>query len=249
MKWVGVTQWGRALGRKSHLTNASPAGQERPPRASPAMGVRSGRARGGRPREGAPQDGESWPAGEPQRERGTSRRCARAGRPPSWVREGQGAGHHRGLRAGQVFPGVARARGSTTGLRAQRPEWGPGGPQALAWSGGCPQATSPMRTPRTPCSRRGIGQRAPSAATREGPGGVCAAPRPGAGGGTAPHGPHGRAGHAGPPVGLEGPRGAPPGSPTVSRPLQGMAPQAQRSPERVCNHGWHVSDQAFLLAA
>jgi hypothetical protein len=55
MKWVVVPQWVRVLGLKSHLTNAAPAGQERTPRASPAMGVRSWRERGGRLREGAPK--------------------------------------------------------------------------------------------------------------------------------------------------------------------------------------------------
>src|SRR5882672_11098815 len=132
MKLVVVPQWVRALGLKSHLTNASPAGQERTPRASPAMGVRSWRERGGRPRDGAPQYGESWTAGEPQRYRGTSRRFASAGRQQSWVRYGKCTGHHRGLRAGHVFTGVARELGSTTCLRAQLPEWGTGRPKALA---------------------------------------------------------------------------------------------------------------------
>jgi hypothetical protein len=126
MKWVVVTQWVRALGLKSPLTNASPAGQERTPRASPAMGVRSWRERGGRPRDGAPKYVESWTAGEPERDRGTSRRCARAGRQQSWVRYGQCAGHHRGLRAGHVFTGVARERGRTTCLRAQLSDGGTG---------------------------------------------------------------------------------------------------------------------------
>src|SRR5262249_49804497 len=40
----------------------------------------------GRPRHGAPQEVESWSAGEPQRERGKSRRFASTGRPQSWVR-------------------------------------------------------------------------------------------------------------------------------------------------------------------
>jgi hypothetical protein len=51
MKWVSVPQWVRTLRFTSHLIKASPAGQERTPRASPAMGVRSWRERGGRPRD------------------------------------------------------------------------------------------------------------------------------------------------------------------------------------------------------
>jgi hypothetical protein len=86
MKWVVVTQWVRTWWFKSHLTKASPAGQERTPRASPAMGVRSWSERGGRPRDGAPKCVESWSEGEPQRSRGHSRRFASAGRQQSWVR-------------------------------------------------------------------------------------------------------------------------------------------------------------------
>src|SRR5437773_8863226 len=147
MTWVVVTQWVRALGRTSHLTNASPAGQERTPRASPARGVRSWRARGGRPRDGAPTYGESWTAGEPPRYRGTRRRCASAGRPQSWGRDGTCAGHPRGLRAGHGFTGGARERGRTLCLRAPRPDGGTGRPQALACPGSFTPATSPMRTP------------------------------------------------------------------------------------------------------
>ncbi len=51
MKLVIVTQWVRTLRFKSHLIKAEPAGQERTPRASPAMGVRSWGERGGRPRD------------------------------------------------------------------------------------------------------------------------------------------------------------------------------------------------------
>jgi len=67
--------------------------------------------------------------------------------------------------------------------------------------------------------------------------------------GTVTHGTHGRAGHAGPHVWLEGPLGATPGSPTVSMTRQSMAPQAQRDPARVCHHVWHVIDHAFLREA
>jgi hypothetical protein len=45
---------------------------------------------------------------------------------------GECPGHHRGLRAGHVFTGVARELGRTTCLRASIPDWGPGRPQALA---------------------------------------------------------------------------------------------------------------------
>jgi len=55
MKWVVVPQWVSTWWFTSHLTQAEPAGQERTPRASPAMGVRSWSERGGRPRHCAPQ--------------------------------------------------------------------------------------------------------------------------------------------------------------------------------------------------
>src|SRR5437764_11159368 len=45
-----------------------------------------------------------------------SRRVARAGRPQSWVRHGECAGHHRGLRAGHGLTGGRRERGRATGL-------------------------------------------------------------------------------------------------------------------------------------
>jgi RNA-directed DNA polymerase len=48
---------------------------------------------------------------------------------------------------------------------------------------------------------------------------------------------------------LEGPRGEPPGSPTVSRKRQRIAQQAKGYPERVCNNVLHLMDQDFLLDA
>ena len=118
MQWVVVPQWVRALGLTSHRTNASPAGQERTPRASPAMGVRSGSERGGRPRDGAPTSVEAWTAGSPPRDRGTSRRCASAGRPQSWVRYGKGAGHHR--RAIQFSNAIPMRASACIGWAANR---------------------------------------------------------------------------------------------------------------------------------
>jgi len=67
--------------------------------------------------------------------------------------------------------------------------------------------------------------------------------------GTAVPGTHGRAGDAGHHVFRAGPRGETPGSPTVSRQLQGIAEPAKRSPEMVCNTGVHWSDRACVRAA
>src|SRR6266446_2064356 len=67
--------------------------------------------------------------------------------------------------------------------------------------------------------------------------------------GTATHGTHGREGNAGQNVGLEGPLGATPGSPTVSMTLQSMAQQAQRSPALVCNTVLHLIDHDVLREA
>ena len=50
-----------------------------------------------------------------------SRRCARPGRQQSWVREGEDAGHPRGLRAGQVSTRGTRERGRAIGLLDHRP--------------------------------------------------------------------------------------------------------------------------------
>ena len=70
MKLVDVTQEVSTTQCKSSLTKVSPTGQKQPPRAHPAMGVRSWRERGCRPRDGAPQcvtwweaDGFQWPEG------------------------------------------------------------------------------------------------------------------------------------------------------------------------------------------
>ena len=67
--------------------------------------------------------------------------------------------------------------------------------------------------------------------------------------GTSVPGTYLREGDAGPPVFLEGPLGETPGSPTVSMPLQRMAQQAKRSPERVFNYVFHVMEREFLRDA
>ena len=97
-----------------------------------------------------------------------SRRFARAGRQQSWVREGECAGHHRGLRAGQVGTGGTRERGRAIGLRADLPGWGdrvtqgPGAVWALRLDSEPGGATTHARS--TP----GIGERATSEGPREG---------------------------------------------------------------------------------
>src|SRR5713101_1185270 len=81
--------------------------------------------------------------------RGESRRFASAGRQQSWVREGECAGHHRGLRAGHVFTGGTRELGRATCLLDHSPgvgdrvTKGPG----VTWS--FLLATSPQGTPLT----------------------------------------------------------------------------------------------------
>ena len=108
------------------------------PRAAPHGAVRSRGEQEDRPRHGAPQGVESWTRGSLSSSHGeASRRLARAGRPQSWVREGECAGPHRGLRAGQVCRGGTRERGRALCLRDQRPGMGarvptgPGGSWAL----------------------------------------------------------------------------------------------------------------------
>jgi hypothetical protein len=67
--------------------------------------------------------------------------------------------------------------------------------------------------------------------------------------GTGVPGPHGRAGDAGQHVVLEGPLGATPGSPPVSRTRQHRAEPAQRAPAMGLHHVWHVIDGACWRAA
>jgi len=53
---------------------------------------------------------------------GESRRCPSGGRQQSWVRYGECAGHHRGLRAGHAFMGSTRELGRARCLLAEWPE-------------------------------------------------------------------------------------------------------------------------------
>jgi hypothetical protein len=124
---------------------------------------------------------------------GESRRLARAGRPQSWARDGQCARHPRGLRAGHGAIGGTRERGRAAGLLVADPEWGSGGPKALA----CPGASTRSR------ARAGAHTRREHARSR-GTSDKCRPPR-GAGGsrrvaeergrwGTEAQGTHGREG-------------------------------------------------------
>ena len=157
MKGVVVTPEVSTSGCKSSRTTVEPPGQERtrvPPRQGPYGAGWSEQA--GRVLE--PRNGESGGR------RKKSRRCARAGRQASWVREGESAGPHRGRRAGQVCRGVTRERGRALGRRVPGPAWGTGGPQALAGTGRFEQVTSPSGPPRTREAGKVSGRRAPSEA-------------------------------------------------------------------------------------
>ena len=120
-----------------------------------------------------------------------SRRFACAGRQQSWVREGECAGHHRGLRAGHVFRGGTRERGRAICLLDDMPGSGDRvtkGPGAV-WA---------LRPDSEPCgdttnarSTQGIGKRATSEATREGPVAVVASQSTGESGEPRPTGPTG----------------------------------------------------------
>ena len=125
MKLVVVTQWVRTGRFKSHLTKASPAGQECTSTCHPAMGVRSWRERGGRPRDGAPKRVESWTAGEPQGiQRGkptvsTHRKATVLGAIQASAQDTTGV-----CRAGHGFRGGTRERGRATCLRVITPGLG-----------------------------------------------------------------------------------------------------------------------------
>src|SRR5467141_4349128 len=97
-----------------------------------------------------------------------SRRFPVAGRQQSWVRFGECAGHHRGLRAGHVFRGGTRELGRAICVLAHMPgvgdrvTKGPG----VGWA---------LRPGHEPCgettnegSTQGIGERATSEEPREG---------------------------------------------------------------------------------
>src|SRR5437870_4351128 len=88
MTLVDVTQEVSTTQCKSSLTKVSPTGQKQPPRAHPAMGVRSWRERGCRPRDGAPQCVTWWEADGVQALAGSSpRRAVASGGDPTGVEE------------------------------------------------------------------------------------------------------------------------------------------------------------------
>src|SRR5215510_13907575 len=78
-----------------------------------------------------------------------SRRFPVAGRQQSWVRFGECAGHHRGLRAGHVFTGGTRELGRATCLLVRDPEWGDRVTKGPGVTGSFHLATSPEGRPRT----------------------------------------------------------------------------------------------------
>src|SRR5262245_4165665 len=71
------------------------------------------------------------------------------GRQQSWVRFGECAGHHRGLRAGHGFTGGTRELGRAIGLLDERPGVGDRVTKGPGVTGSFRLATSPTGTPRT----------------------------------------------------------------------------------------------------
>ena len=149
-------------------------------------------------------------------EQEASRRGASAGRPQSWGREGEGAGHPRGLRAGHVCRGGTRERGSATCLLDAIPGVGDRVTQG-------PGAVWALRPGNEPCgettnagSTHGIGKRAACEATREGPGGSRSVAEYRRRWGTEAQGTHGREGDVEPSVPRAGTRGATSRSPTLT---------------------------------
>ena len=161
-------------------------------------------------------------------EKEARRRCARAGRPPSWVREGACAGHHRGLRAGQVFRGGTRERGRAPGLLDDRPGVGdrvPTGPGAV-WARR--PGTEPGGETTNDRSTQGIGKRATSEATREGHGGSRSVAYYQGTWGSEAQATHGREGAVEQSIPRAGTRGETPSSPTLTPVRQWTAEGSSR---------------------
>jgi hypothetical protein len=77
------------------------------------------------------------PQDRPQATARASRRRAVAGRPESWMRQGECPGYHRGLRAGHACSGVTRERGRAHGVLVEHQvEEGRPGRQRLPALGG-----------------------------------------------------------------------------------------------------------------
>ena len=217
----------------SHLTKAEPAGQERtrgPPckgrygaggseEAGRVMEPRHAERRG---QQALPQGGSEGPAAGCQWPEGSSPRRAQAS-----VEDTTGV-EERGLPAegggGNVGePPVALPTSRMRGAGDHRPR-----------RGGA--ASTPPRAPRghhaQNGSRPGSGKRATSAAPRDGPGGRRSGAESRGRGGTVAHGPHGRAGDAGPPVVGDGQPGATVRAPPVPPQLPQRAAPAARDPDR-----------------
>jgi hypothetical protein len=117
-----------------------------------------------------------------KRNRGESRRCARAGRQQSWARYGECAGHHRGLRAGHAARGGTRERGRATCLLDHIPGVGDRVTTGPGVVGGFHSAMSPLGIPQTHGSRQGIGKASDKRSPRKGQRAVVAAHSTGEGG-------------------------------------------------------------------
>jgi len=68
----------------------------------------------------SPEIGMVVDIGQPPGNRGESRRCRTNGRQQSRERHGRQSGHHRGLRPGLMFTGVARELGIAVCLPAEK---------------------------------------------------------------------------------------------------------------------------------
>jgi hypothetical protein len=178
-----------------------------------------------------------------------SRRVARPGRQQSWVRDGECAGHHRGLRAGQVVTGGTRERGRAIGRLDDIPglgDRGTTGPGVIL--GASPQVTSPSGRPRTTGARKVSGRERQAKQPARDTVAVVASPSTGEGGEPRPKGPTGgqatssRVSHGREPGAR---RGAHHPGHQHARGLRGVAealleePSACMAPVRVCGGaGW-----------
>ena len=117
MKHVNVTQWvrGRGLSSPTRPTTSHQVGS----RAEGRSRKRDVRSRGKARTQAASLNPEKCIMVDSRISPGNrtqSRRCARSGRQQSCSRQGQRAGHHRGLRAGHVDKGVIRELGRASRL-------------------------------------------------------------------------------------------------------------------------------------
>jgi hypothetical protein len=161
---------------------------------------------------------------------GESRRGPLTGRPQSWARFGEGAGHHRGRRAGPAARGGARERGRAVCRRGTRPDGGPGDHRPWRGRGAAPRARAGRGHHERTDAGKVSGRKRPAQCSERGSAAVVAEQRTGAGGEPSPTGPPGGTAPPGITVGWTARRESPCAHPPAHHHARGWRPRPPALP-------------------